>query len=525
MILGIDAGGTNVDVVILDGGRIVGKEKVPNVGIRKSVDAALNSLRDDWSPVDVDRVVVATTIVLNATIQDRLPACTALLVPGPGLDPRLAFASETNEVLAGCVDHRGRVTESVDYNREPTTPVVAVVSKFATRNPALEREVRTNLPHDDDHVALGNEAGAALSFPQRAATTVANAKTSPTFVEFQTDLTDALSEAGIDSPVSYLKGDGAMLGEPTMRRAPAQTLRCGPAASTLGLLALTDTSDAVCVDIGGTTTDVARVTDGFPDVTEISGQDTIEPAYSGVVAQSIPIGGDTVIEQGTDGVRFTEQREGNASAFGGEKPTLTDALHVTGAFEDGDTETAYDAFRPITDDCGATARWCIEQYVDRVTAVIDSLNTADVTELIVGGVLAPYLADRLCEQSADIGTVAVPSGADVAGAIGCAVARVSLEVQVHIDTPRGVMTVASVGPEIVEEIEEGRTYSDEEITRIATTKAREATTDSGGDSETECEILTRNRFNVVQHRRVVGEIVDVRARTVPGFELVEGGLS
>lgn len=525
MILGIDAGGTNVDVVTVDDGAIVGKQKVPNVGVRESLEAALTSIRSDWSTVDVDRVVVATTIVLNATVQDRLSECTTLLIPGPGLAPERAFAGETTDVLSGAVDHRGRITEPVEYDREPTTPVVAVVSKFATRNPELEREIRATLSHDDDHVALGNEAGAALTFPERARTATANAKTSPTFAKFQSALTDALSVAGIDAPVYYLKGDGAMLGEPTMRRTPAQTLRCGPAASTLGLLALSDARDAICVDIGGTTTDVARVSDGFLDVEGIPSQDTIEPAYDGVAATSVPVGGDTRIEHGTDGVRFTERRNGNAAAFGGDHPTLTDALHVTGDFRGGDTAAARRAFASIAGDSVDTAGESIDRYVDRIAAVIDDLAVPGVTGLVVGGVLAPALADRLCEHSTAVDSVAVPSAADVAGAIGCAVARVSLEVQVHIDSARGVMTVASVGPETVEEIDVGRTYTDAEIDRIATTKAREVATAAGGEPEMACEVLARNRFNVVQHRRVVGEIADIRARTVPGYERLAGGES
>jgi len=523
VILGIDAGGTNVDVIAVDDGTSVGKQKVPNAGVRESVTEALSALRDDWPSVDVDRAVVATTIVLNATLQDRLPACTTLLIPGPGLDPARAYAGEANEVLAGCVDHRGRITEPVEYDSDPGTPVVAVVSKFATRNPELEREVRDALPHDDDHVALGNESGTGLSFPARAATAAANAKTSPVFAEFQSALEAAMESVGIDAPVYYLKGDGAMLGEPTMRRTPAQTFRCGPAASTLGLLALTDAADAVCVDVGGTSTDVARVADGFLDVSGITTRDTIEPAYEAVTAESVSLGGDTRVEAGPDGVRFTDRREGNAAAFGGEHPTLTDALHVTGAFEGGDVEAARSAFASVADDVENAARTVVERYVERIAAVVDDLARPTGTNLVVGGVLAPHLADALREASDRIERADVPRNADVAGAIGCAVARVSLEVEIHIDSPRGVMTVTSVGPEAVEEIEQGRTYTDGEIDTIAIERAREAATAAGGDPEVACEVLTSSRFNVVQHRRVVGEIVDVRARAVPGFDPVEGG--
>lgn len=525
MILGIDAGGTNVDVVAIDEGKIVRKEKVPNNGIRESIEDALTSIRADWSTVEVSHVVVATTIVVNAAVQKRLPDCTTLLIPGPGLAPKRSFYGDENEVLPGCVDHRGRITEEVRYEGSPETPVVAIVSKFATRNPDLEREVSDSVSYDDDDIALGNESGAGLTFPERAVTTTANAKTRPVFAAFQNDLSAALDSVGIDAPLYYLKGDGAMLGESTIRRAPAHTLRCGAAASTVGLLALTDAENTICVDIGGTTTDVAKVTDGFLDVDRSVRQGEIHPVYKGVTSRSLPIGGDTRIERGSGGLRFTDQREGDAASFGGVTPTLTDALHVIEDFTEGDVDAAQAAFEEIADDAERAARSIIDRYVERVADTIDEIACPEISEIVVGGVLAPALAERITERSACLDQWTVPDDADVAGAIGCAVARVSLEVEIHVDSHRGVLTVASIGPEVVEDIEEGKTFTDEEVTEMATEKIREATRAAGGDPESSCEILTTNRFNVVHHRRVVGEIIDVRARPTPDFKLLDTGES
>lgn len=518
MILGIDTGGTNVDAVLVDHGDVVDKAKVPNVDTRASIESVLASLRDDWSAIPVDRVVVSTTVVTNAAVQHRLPRCTNVLIPGPGLSPDRCDFGEELAIMPGCVDHRGRISEEFEYEGPIDTPVVAATAKFAARNPQLELEFQEAVDVESTHLALGNESGAALTFPERAATTVANAKTKPVFADYHVDIAAALEAAGVDAPVYDLKGDGAMLAEHTMRSTPAHTLRSGVAASTLGLLALTGVRDAICVDVGGTTTDIARVTDGFPETDRNTTQGDIEPAYDGVASESLPLGGDIRVERGPDGLELTNRREGNAAAFGGDAPTLTDALHVIGEFEGGDVDAARAALQDVAaGDVEPAARQIIDRYVAAVTPVVDDLAAPDITQVVLGGVLAPYLAERLLERSDRIKSWTVPDHADVAGAVGCAAARVSVETSVHIDGERGVMTVSSLGPETEETVEEGRTYTDDEVESIAVERARAAAEAAGGDPSDQCEVLAADRFNVVSNRRIVGEIVDVRARVVPGL--------
>jgi len=141
------------------------------------------------------------------------------------MSPELAFRAEENHIAAGCVDHRGRITEEADYDEAPSRDTVAVTAKFGTRNPAPEREIRETLGHDDGRIALGHAAGPGLNFPDRAATTVANAKTRETFAAFESGLADALDAVGVDAPVYYLKGDAAMLSASAMSTMPAHALR------------------------------------------------------------------------------------------------------------------------------------------------------------------------------------------------------------------------------------------------------------------------------------------------------------
>lgn len=535
MIVGIDTGGTNVDGVLLadegdpeDGvlatAKVPGDEPAP-------VERVLDRMVEE--PTDVERVVVATTIVLNAAVQDRLPACTSVLVPGPGLSPERAFHAEENHVAAGCIDPRGRVTEDPEYDGDPSEEVVAVTAKFGPRNPDPERDVRESIEREDERVALGSAAGPGHTFPQRAATTVANAKAGPTFARFASDVADALAAVGVEAPVYYLKGDGGMLSAEAMASGPAQALRGGGAASALGLVATTGVGDAVCIDVGGTTTDVTRVTDGFP-ATEPVEAGSLETGYEGVRTVDLPIGGDTRVV--ADGL--TDRREGKAAAFGGDAPTLTDALYVVGAFDDaagddpvrddaagddpvrndaaGDEERARAAVEAI-DDGDRVARDAVDSYVDRVTDAVDAV-APEATRLLVGGTLAPQLADRIGGQLARIDDVIVPERAPVAGAVGCAVARVSVETRIHVDSARGTMTVSSIGTRS-EEVERGRRFDDAEVESLVRERARDAARDAGAvDADTApVEVLTSRRFNVVEHARVAGQVVHATAQVEPGL--------
>lgn len=514
MIIGIDAGGTNVDAVLLDEG-IVASSKV--TAGDDDVAPALERLLEGRSPEAVDRVVVATTRVLNDAVQDRLPGCTNVVIPGPGLSPERAFYGEENHVAAGCIDHRGRVTEATAYDGTPDEEVVAVTAKFSPRNPDPERQVDEAL--DATNVALGHASGAGLTFPTRAATTVANAKAGPTFADVCDGAEAACAAAGIDAPIYYLKGDAAMLSADAVRPVPAQTLRCGAAASALGLVALSGVDRGICVDVGGTTTDVVPVREGFPAVERGVDEGGLETGYDAVTARALSLGGDTRVADG----ELTGRREDDAAAFGGEYPTLTDALHVLGEYDEGDEAAARSALDRVGDP-ERVASNVVETYVERVAAEIEALD-ASAARLIVGGALAPALADRIAETTG-VGEVIVPAGAPVAGAVGCAVARVSVETAVHVDTARGVLTVTAVGPESVEEVERGRTFDDEEIRDLAAERAREAAVAAGGEADHPVEVTDRRTFNVVERSRVVGQIVDATARVEPGLRSVdvdEGG--
>jgi N-methylhydantoinase A len=517
VIIGIDTGGTNVDGVLIDEDGICGTAKVPNTETRASIEEVIDALRSGAERFDVDRVVVATTLVVNAAVQDRLPPCTNVVIPGPGLAPDRSFFAAENHVAAGAVDHRGRVTEPLEYDREPTYDVRAITAKFADRNPELERELHAAF-EDTQAVALGNESGAGLTFPERAGTTVANARAKPVFSAYERAVEQAIAAAGIDAPVYYLKGDGAMLGSEAMSTTPAHTIRSGSAASALGLVALTGLEDGVAVDIGGTTTDVSPIAEAFPVTEPDVSEGDLETAYEGVTATSLPIGGDTRIEPTDSGFGLADERMGDAAALGGDVPTLTDALHALGIFQAGSVADAEAALRSLGGDPETIAETVLSEFETRVGEAVRAVQTDGPTPIAVGGTLAPILGPRLAETIDAVTGAEIPGYADVAGAVGCGVARVSVETSVHIDSQRGVETVTAVGSERVGSVETGRQYTDTEVREIVAQAAQEAAIAAGGEPNKPVQIRATDMFSVVERGTVVGQIINARARVAPGIE-------
>jgi N-methylhydantoinase A/oxoprolinase/acetone carboxylase beta subunit len=71
-----------------------------------------------------------------------------------------------------------------------------------------------------------------------------------------------LEENSIHAPLMVVRGDGSLISAATAEDRPVETVLSGPAASIAGACRLSGHRDAVVVDMGGTTTDIAVVTGG-----------------------------------------------------------------------------------------------------------------------------------------------------------------------------------------------------------------------------------------------------------------------
>jgi N-methylhydantoinase A/oxoprolinase/acetone carboxylase beta subunit len=321
--LGVDTGGTYTDAVILDeaSNRILGKAKALTsrhdlaVGIGKAVDAAIAAAGVQASEVAL--VSLSTTLATNALVEGQ-GARVALVFIGfdegdlgrGGLtealkgDPVLAFA--------GGHSHAGTETAPLDLGAiEAAVRALgdevsgfAVAARFATRNPAHEVAVRHLIRRVTGRpVTCSHELSANLNGPKRALTAVLNARLIGMIDRLVAACERHLAVVGIDAPLMVVRGDGALISAAMVRERPIETILSGPAASIVGARWLTGASDALVSDIGGTTTDVALLRGGLPEIdpegARVGGFRTMVEA---VAMRTTGLGGDSEVHLVTEGL-------------------------------------------------------------------------------------------------------------------------------------------------------------------------------------------------------------------------------
>jgi N-methylhydantoinase A/oxoprolinase/acetone carboxylase beta subunit len=321
--LGVDTGGTFTDAAILDVGadRIVGHAKALTtradlaIGIGGAIDAALAA--SGVGPADVALVSLSTTLATNALVEGQGGRVALIAIGFDAADlarAGLADALRGDPVLrlAGGHNHAGAETAALDLGAlDAALPglagevvAFAVAGRFATRNPAHEQAVRarlraaTGLP-----VTTSHELSANLNGPKRALTAVLNARLIGMIDRLVTASEAHLAKAGIQAPLMVVRGDGALISAAMVRERPIETILSGPAASIVGARWLTGAADALVSDIGGTTTDVALLRGGLPEIdpdgAEVGGFRTMVEA---VAMRTSGLGGDSEVHLLTEGL-------------------------------------------------------------------------------------------------------------------------------------------------------------------------------------------------------------------------------
>jgi N-methylhydantoinase A/oxoprolinase/acetone carboxylase beta subunit len=271
--LGIDAGGTYTDAVILDFGRdsILAKAKALTTkwDYTEGIEDALEKLpRHHLEKVSL--VSVSTTLATNAIVEKHGQKVGLLLMPPYGLFREAELAHAPMAVVQGQMDMDGTVLAPVDPAEIETVAramvaehgvrAFAVSGCAATVNAAHEIEV-AHILHETTGlgVTCGHTLSDMLGVNRRATTAIFNARVVPFIEAFLQDLQRALTKRLIDAPVMVVKGDGTLMSADMARERPVETIFSGPAASVAGARRLTRLANALVVDIGGTTTDIAAI--------------------------------------------------------------------------------------------------------------------------------------------------------------------------------------------------------------------------------------------------------------------------
>ncbi|WP_292391888.1 hydantoinase/oxoprolinase family protein [Methanosarcina sp. UBA5] len=276
--LGIDAGGTYTDVVILrdSDSRILDTSKAittyPDlmVGIRNAID----KLNPEYLS-KVKLVSVSTTLSTN-TILEKTGYPVGLILVGDYTVPRELPADYCITVRGGH-DSNGDELQPLDITAveqfaislKKKVSAFAVSSYFSTRNPDHELKVKQIVLKLTGHpVVCGHELSQELGAYERAATAVLNAQLIPITYKFIHSITSEIKERNLDAKILMLKCDGSVTDIKGAKLRPIETIFSGPAASIIGASHLSGLDTCAVIDVGGTSTDVSIIKKGAPELCE-----------------------------------------------------------------------------------------------------------------------------------------------------------------------------------------------------------------------------------------------------------------
>ncbi len=449
--LGIDVGGTNTDAVILDDtGRLLSKAKRSTTldvttGIKEALWAVLES--EGSQQLDRSRIthaMLGTTHCTNAIVERKGLSSVAVLRIGAPATIAVPPLSDWPEDLVQKLGAKVRVVEGgnefdgreiVPFNEQQVRDfaeeiqgirAVAVTGVFAPVSDVHEKRAEKILREilgGEVAISLSSQIG-SIGLLERENATILNAALTDVAIQSTSAFSSALEEIGISAEKYFAQNDGTLMKLEYALRYPILTVASGPTSSLRGAAYLTGRNDAVVIDVGGTTSDIGYLQNGFPRessvAVEIGG---VRTNFRMPDLISMGLGGGTmVIESGgvvrvgpeSVGYRLTEE----AQIYGGNVITMSDVAVAAGIVQFGDINLALAMDVSIRDIALSRARMMLEEGLDRMKT---SAGLVPVIAVGGGSFLIPH-------DLAGATEVLRPENSEVANAIGAATAQVSGEV-------------------------------------------------------------------------------------------------
>lgn len=275
--LGIDTGGTYTDAVIMDlsNGAILDSNKVltTHSNLLEGIEYVIAGLDEEYLE-SVRLVSVSTTLATNSTLEGKgYPA--GLILAGYSVSGEVPARDVVT--VNGGHDSKGNEIclldlESVENfvnSKKGGLFSFAVSSYFAIRNPEHELAVKdTILRLTGKPVVCGHELSLDLGAYERAVTAALNARLIPINSRFIRAVLSVMEARKITAPLMVMKCDGSLARIEEALEKPVESIFSGPAASLVGAAHTSGLKTCVAVDVGGTSTDVALIEDGVPEICE-----------------------------------------------------------------------------------------------------------------------------------------------------------------------------------------------------------------------------------------------------------------
>ncbi|WP_296571745.1 hydantoinase/oxoprolinase family protein [Phreatobacter sp.] len=373
-VAGIDVGGTFTDLLLTeqDGASVTVKlAKVPTsianqaVGVVKAIEAA------GVSPADLDLIIHGTTATTNAVLERKVAKVG--LITTAGFRDTLELGRRTRPRAYGMTGtfeplierpFRREVAERMNAQGEVVTPLdEAAVKREAEALAAAGCEAivvhflhsYANAAHElrageivrsvwpNSYVTLGHELLSEYREYERGTTASVNAAVQPILDRYVQRLQADLSAKGFSRDLLVMNGNGGTVPATLVAREAAKTVMSGPASGVMAAaatLAQSGLTNAITYDMGGTSTDVALIHGGIP---EVSAELTIDyglPIHLPMVdVRTVGAGGGSIASVNAAGMLQVGPHSAGSEpgpicyGRGGARPTITDANLILGRLD------------------------------------------------------------------------------------------------------------------------------------------------------------------------------------------------
>lgn len=447
MRIGVDVGGTNTDAALLDGANVLASVKSPTTGdiasgVVRSIRELLLQARAE--PAMIKCVMIGTTQFTNAFVERKrlseaavirlgLPA-SASLPPLTDWPPALLDAIGRHVyMIHGGHEFDGREIAPFDAGqvraaarriKELGVRAVAISSVFSPLNPSMEERARDIVLEEmpDARITLAGDIG-RIGLLERENAAIMNASLAELSAQVVGSFRNALQNLGILAPFYISQNDGTLMSADYVERYPVLTFASGPTNSMRGAAYLSGLQEAIVVDIGGTTSDLGVLSNGFPressTAVDIGG---VRTNFRMPDILAIGLGGGSIVRTegaltiGPDSVGYRLHEQ--ALAFGGQTMTATDIAVAAGFAQIGDVARVRRLVpADVVNAAVALIHRTVEEAIDRMKTSVE-----DVPIVLVGGGAILLRGDlRGASQ------VHIPPRSAEANAVGAAIAQVGGE--------------------------------------------------------------------------------------------------
>lgn len=279
LIIGIDTGGTYTDAVLVDkkNEKVLASAKTPtthydlSLGITNALKKLMDGRLDDLS--GVAEVHVSTTLATNAVVEDKGSRVGLFVI---GQTKHLDLPALSIRYVPGGHTYTGEEEEKLDIEMlmdgiealRGHVDAYAVAASMSIQNPAHELVAAKAIQlMDPKPVFVSHQVSNRPGMKERAATAVLNAALMPVMEYFLKSMNHSLSSEGFKGKVRIVRGDGFLMDLEKAASEAAFTFASGPAATAIYGALPSDGSEAIVVDVGGTTTDITMIKAGMPIIT------------------------------------------------------------------------------------------------------------------------------------------------------------------------------------------------------------------------------------------------------------------